>query len=392
LPLGIAYLTSGASREADDALKQSIQYGLASGNVAIAAIALLMRAGVLLQQGRLQAGADLCRQIIRMGEAEGSIALSLAAGAYVGLAGALYEWGELVEAQLAAEKGVALGQQWANMQDQVDGELRLAFILQAQGHAQAARQAFEQAEAFYAELQAANRVVPWLSDNLASAGTLLALRQGRIDDAKRWAERLTPARPLALSLQEYCDLISARLALATDSPANALAMLAPLIPQAEAQGRSGSAIEMYALQALALHALGEVSPALAALHRALTLAAPERYARVFLDEGAALRPLLTRLREQTPRGNPARAYLARLLDDGVIGKTVADEALIEPLSDRERDVLRLLAQGRTNQEIARALIVAVSTVKTHVHHLFAKLQAPDRAQAIIRARALGLID
>ncbi|MBX5493272.1 MAG: response regulator transcription factor [Chloroflexi bacterium] len=123
----------------------------------------------------------------------------------------------------------------------------------------------------------------------------------------------------------------------------------------------------------------------------------EGYVRVFVDEGAPMRALLARLREKLPKGSVLRRYVDTLLaafdrTGAVPPLAVGRPRLIEPLSAREREVLLLLARGRSNQEIARELVVAVSTVKTHVHNLYAKLQAADRLEAVMRARELGLLD
>jgi LuxR family maltose regulon positive regulatory protein len=180
----------------------------------------------------------------------------------------------------------------------------------------------------------------------------------------------------------------------------ALHLLDRLLAAAEAGGRMGSAIEIMSLQALAVQAQGDLAPALAALARALALAAPEGYIRLFVDEGA---PMAALLREAHARGI-APTYVAKLLaafprteDRGLRTESFHSvlspqpSALIEPLSERELEVLRLIAGGHSNQAIADRLVVAVGTVKKHINNLYGKLDVQSRTQALVRARELKLL-
>ena len=196
--------------------------------------------------------------------------------------------------------------------------------------------------------------------------------------------------------------------LAQQAPEQALGLLERLHAQAETQGRrTGSVIEMRALQALTLDASGDQADALAALDEALTLGAPEGYLRMFVDEGppmaALFRQLLAGRRHQrpAPAGAVPREYLARLVDAfeqaglpvrlPVRPGGVVVAGLVEPLSARELEVLRLLAEGATNRAIAKQLVVSLDTVKRHVSNLFSKLEVANRTQAVTRARELGLL-
>jgi LuxR family maltose regulon positive regulatory protein len=201
-------------------------------------------------------------------------------------------------------------------------------------------------------------------------------------------------------LREFEHITLARILLAQyqrDGEAQAIlaamSLLARLLPAAEAGDRLGSVIEILVLQALAHQAQGNTVAALAPLKRALTMAEPEGYVRVFVDEG---QPLQTLLAESLSRGADA-GYVAQLL--AAINKQTGDDAatpdpnqlLIEPLSNRELDVLGLMALGHTNQAIADELVIALSTVKKHVNNIFGKLGVSSRTQAVSRARELGLL-
>jgi LuxR family maltose regulon positive regulatory protein len=409
LPLGIAYMLSGQMRAANATLDEASRLSLAAGNLPPAIIALNMRALVLELQGQLQHAAALCRQAIHMTDTQDGASHGLVATLYGELGAVLYEWNDLVGARLALEKTIVLGQQWANGQDQVDGLVRLALVYQAQGQATAANEAIEQAEQVLEHLIQSNAVFPWVTAYAPAVGARLALRQGHLEQAERWTrerglevERYTPRSTAFLHEFEY--LTFARVLVAKGKLDDAARLLERLLLAARAEERIGGEIEMRALEALVWQARGATEHALDALAQAVALAAPEGYVRVFVDEGVPMRGLLVRLRERQPRGSALRHYLDTLLaafdrapapqsrGSELPTHVAAAPGLVEPLSEKEREVLRLLAQGRANQDIARHLVVAVSTVKTHVHHLYAKLQAADRLQAVTRARELGLLE
>jgi LuxR family maltose regulon positive regulatory protein len=176
-----------------------------------------------------------------------------------------------------------------------------------------------------------------------------------------------------------------------------------MLTAAAVQSRTGSVIEIGALRALALAACGDQGAAVDALTRALALGYPQGYVRVFADEGAPMRALLTRLTAaqlgQRAAGRDINAsYLTTLLracdevdDAAPRGRAAVPPGLIEPLTERELEVLRLLAAGRSNQRIAHELVVALDTVKKHVTHILGKLGAANRTEAAVRARQAGLI-
>jgi LuxR family maltose regulon positive regulatory protein len=185
-----------------------------------------------------------------------------------------------------------------------------------------------------------------------------------------------------------------------------LEIAARLLPQAEAGGRLGHALEIGLLKALALHAQGDLLAALQALQPLLELAEPEGYVRLFLETGEPAKSLLkfasTRLQDDR-----LIAYVDKLLlaFEGVAQNlqssslqpsnfqpsTSQPSTLIEPLTERELDVLRLLAEGHSNQEIAARMVVSLNTVKKHTSNLYSKLEVTSRTQAIARARDLGLL-
>ncbi|MGC9346604.1 MAG: LuxR C-terminal-related transcriptional regulator, partial [Anaerolineae bacterium] len=195
--------------------------------------------------------------------------------------------------------------------------------------------------------------------------------------------------------------ILARLALAQGKPETALVELQPLIDVAERRERTRRLIELLALAALALDILNREADALDALRRSLVLAAPEGYIRTFLDEGPQMQSLLADLLESTT-DTAQRGYTRQLLlafaDEGYagapqapLGAAIRPQPLVEPLSDREIEVLQLIAKGYTNREIGEALYIALNTVKGHTREIYGKLGVHSRTQAVVKARALGIL-
>jgi LuxR family transcriptional regulator, maltose regulon positive regulatory protein len=369
---------------------------------------LAVRAGhdlghVQQAQGRLGAALRTYQHGLQIAAEPGQVPLPAAGMAHVGLSEVLYERNELDAALRHATEGVALCRQLAYTPPLATGLAMLAWIRQAQGDQAGALEVIDQAE----EAMPGTGMVDLLNPVPALRARLL-LTQGDLLTASRWIRQraLSPLdRPDYPRERAY--LLLARLLLAEQTPDPALRLLGRLHQLALSQERTGSLIEVQVLQALALAAAGDEPAALAALTEALTLAAPEGYLRVFLDEGAPMAALFGRL-ATTPAKAQAiaaagvpRAHLGGLLqafEQGGLavlprprpgGAVVA--GLVAPLSARELEVLRLLAAGEPNQAIAEKLVISLETVKRHVTHVLDKLGAGNRTQAVARARELGLL-
>jgi ATP/maltotriose-dependent transcriptional regulator MalT len=259
-------------------------------------------------------------------------------------------------------------------------------------------------------------LAPAMIARIAAAQADLALAQGNHAAALRWASEagVTIADAGQYPREaEHLTLARTWIAQGGDNPGgpelpDALALLARLRTAAEQQGRVDSLITIDIQRALALAAQDDKPAALDALEGALRAAAPEGYARRFLDAGAPMAVLLAQSVERRAQDDPIRTYAERLLwafpsnqlletahaadVPAVLRSTLErSNALVEPLTARELEVLRLLAVGRGTGAIAQELIVSEGTVKRHVSNLMGKLDVHSRLEAVARARALGLV-
>jgi LuxR family maltose regulon positive regulatory protein len=401
--LAVAMLLQGRVADAEPALAGIAADRWAAGEPYNALRACYTLSQAQRAQGRLGAALATCRQALDQAEAAGPPARPASGVAHVGLAEILREQDELDAALDHANQGVELCRRLGYAQWQVTSLAALAWIRQARG---------DQAGAL-AAVQDAERVLPSrepVTDLIFPAAVQrarLLLAQGELAAAARWvAERGLTAGDEPSYAHEREHLVLARLLVAQQLPGQALPLLEQLHRWAVAQGRLGSRIEVWVVQALALASGGEDAGALDALAEALVLAWPEGYVRVFVDEGAPMADLLGRLvaargAQPAPAAGVPPGYLRQLLDaiDRESAPTPAARrgaaatvpGLVEPLSPRELEVLELLAAGRSNREIADQLVVALDTVKKHVSHILDKLGAGNRTQAVARARELGLV-
>jgi len=349
-------------------------------------------------RGNLDAALATYRQALEA--AGGGSQTALTGLAHVGLAQVLYERDELPAALDHASRGVTLCRQLAFTQSLATGLAVVARIWHAQGDAAGAVEAMGEA----GQAGLSPQVIALLNP-VPSLRVRLLLAQGDVRAAAQWttAAGLSPDDEPDYP-REPAYLLLARVLLARNDPGPALTLLQRLLDDAAGQGRAGSIIEIQALRALALAACGDHASALGVLTEALTLACPQGYVRVFADEGVPMRTLLAQLPAARPGQRPVAhgidpGYLAALVRacdpaDAVPSRSLAVGAapgLVEPLTGRELEVLRLLAAGKSNQRIAHDLVVALDTVKKHVTHVLGKLGAANRTEAVARARDLGLI-
>jgi LuxR family maltose regulon positive regulatory protein len=404
--LGLASLRGGDVAGAASAFSQAIAAAEAAGIPFAAAPLMCNLAEVHFVRGRLDRALRTCERAEGVGTVEGR---PMPVVGFVGMVRAkvLYERNDLQAAERNAREGLALLRQGRITlgQDTLYGVL--ARILQAQGDGGGASAAVERA------LQVARgNDIPRLVVRTAAVQARIWLAQskfahGALEQAASWAEGYRQMEQTQY-LREFEDLTLARVLLALGEPVEALALLDALLPPAEAAGRTGCVIEALVVRALALHLLGRADRAQVALYRALERAEPEGYVRVFVDEGEAMGRLLSQVAGSmagyaskllAALGRPERPNLeAGPLWAEFRGKAenlkpgyLQPETLVEPLTARELQVLALLAEGLTNPEIARQLVVALPTVKSHTRNVYGKLGVHSRREAVARARLLGIL-
>jgi len=400
---GNAHRLRGELRQASDAYAAALSGAEALDSPFLALAAANWLGQVRLAQGRLRQAAITFERVLRQVTDQGGELLWFAGELLANLGEIYREWNDLATAQQHVQRGLALSQQAGSQWGCLVGYQALANILVARGEQEAAWLEIEAAERLALESGA-----PHLRRQLGAFKVWLSLIQrGTVvpDEAVIWAdERLSrPSASDELSmLHAFERLTLARLRLVQQQPEAALGLSGEVRAVAEPEGWIGTVLQALVLQALALQMLGDGGAARETLGRALSLSEPERYTRLFLDEGGSMQALLADWRRHpTSVPHPSQAgllgYADRLLVAFAGGATeqeaVATVQPLEPerLTPREFVILQLMAGGASNQEIADHLVVTVGTIKGHIHHILGKLEAHNRTEAVARARALGLL-
>jgi LuxR family maltose regulon positive regulatory protein len=311
---------------------------------------------------------------------------------HIGLAGVLLERNDLGAATRHLDAGTQLGEQAGLPQHPYRRRVAMARLRRTEGDIDAALDLLDEAERVY-NTDMSPPVRP-----AAAVRAQAQLADGDTAAALRWAAEsgLTAHDELSY-VREYEHLTLARVLLATHgadrserTADGAVALLQRLLVAAEAGGRTGSAIEILVGLALAHQAAGDHSAAAVALDRALARAEPEGWVRIFVDELPALAPLLRAAARQGATGAHARTVLAAAPVDAVPPAGAPRSGLVDELSPRELDVLRLLRSDLSGPEIARELIVSLNTVRTHTKNIYMKLGVNTRREAVRRAAELDL--
>jgi LuxR family transcriptional regulator, maltose regulon positive regulatory protein len=339
---------------------------------------------IRIAQGRLSAARLGYEQALELAERSGPRAVRGSADMHVGLGEIHLEYGDLESARAHLETATELGEELGLPQYPYRSRVARGRLRQAEGDMGEAQNLLDEAEQLYVP----DYFPPWRP--VAAVRARLWLAEGKVDDVLAWASRSgLDVTDEPAYLREYEHLTLARALLAArptgGSAAEAAGLLGRLLTAAEADGRTRALIEVLLLQALAAQAAGDGTTSLARLGRALELAEPEGFIRLFLDEGG---PAVSLLQSAAKRGIHT-TYVRRLLASGA--PVPAGQPLVDPLSDRELEVLRLLGTELDGPEIARRLVVSLNTVRTHTKNIYAKLGVNSRRAAVRRAQELGLL-
>src|SRR6266487_4246490 len=412
--LGLAYWTRGDLEAAHRSYAECMVLVQRAGHMSDAIGCSIALADIRIAQGRLRDAMSTYERGLQLATEQSAILLRGAADMHVGMSELHRERNDLHAATQHLLRSKELGEHTGLPQNRYRWRVAMARILATQGDLDGALDLLHEAERLYMGDFFPN-VRP-----IAAWKTRVWVAQGKLAEALDWAREHGLSGALDLSyLREFEHITLVRVFLARSksdraehSMLEAMELLERLLQAAEEGERTGSIIEILVLQALAHQMQGDLSAALVPLERALMLAEPQGYVRIFVDEGPPMAVLLARLHEHSrkrPRAaltNVPLAYLERLLallrgervQEGTspaatFSPTAPPPAqpLLDPLTERELEVLRLIAAGLSNRAIAARLVLALSTVKSYVNTIYSKLQVESRTQAVARARALHLL-
>ncbi|MBN2389073.1 MAG: hypothetical protein JXR84_00020 [Anaerolineae bacterium] len=384
--LGAVLRPCGDLVAAAEACDEAITISQAAGDSYFAAVALCDLAALHFVRGELRKAAAACQDVQQIADRygqRGGRPLPVLGYAYIRLSAVLREWNDLETAMHYAREGLELCEQWGQADVLVYGYSEVAKVLQASGDADGALNTIQKGKWI------ASSVSPWPGLHVVAEQARLWLAQGNLGAASRWALENGLGIHDTLSFQHlFRYIVLVRVLIAQGAFHKAVQLLARLLEAAEMAGANGYVIEILVLQALAQHAQCKMDTALTALERVLSLAEPEGYVRTFIDEGAPMKELL---RQAVTRGI-APQYVSRLLS--ALGETPSQPhtaTFIEPLSERELEVLQLLTTQLPHAEIAAELYVSINTVRSHVKNIYSKLDVHNRMEAVQRAEKLGLV-
>jgi LuxR family transcriptional regulator, maltose regulon positive regulatory protein len=392
--LAEAYRTADDLEAASAAFAETAELGRAAGHEYLVLRAMSRQAKLQMARGRLRKADHVLQRTLRFAVERGGDSLPATGEAYVAVGKLLYEWDELETAARRLKEGIRLAERMGQFDTLVEGYVTLSRLEVAQDNTERALESAREANSLAQRSGAGEAIV-----EAAAWNARLHLTRNDSTAAVLELERIAGVPAVSVSMvRESAQIARARLTVARGEHEEALRLLEGLRQSTEAAGRTGKLIEILTLQAVALWERNRREQAVGSLTRALALAEPEGYVRTLVDEGAKVGELLSAILEARQRGHPDATrtparYLTKLLaihaqESATPG---AGERLSEPLSERELEVLALVASGKSNLEIASSLFVSLSTVKTHINNLYRKLGARSRTQAIARARDLDLI-
>ena len=377
LNLGIAYWHDGDMTKTDRALNEALPAARQTGNKYAEISALLFLGRTYAVQGRLQQALGFFNGIV-----EAQIRVPIVALAHLDLSALYYEWNDLKTSDRHLEQGIEIIGPNGNPEFIIAGLMQKARLQLARGNHQGTLDMLEK----WDRNEGVHELPIRTQARKAACAVEVALTLGNLEMAVHWAEQVT-AELDAHPFYRFLYFTPVRLLMAQNKKLEAFDLLKKTYLIADEAGWKYGLIALRVMQSLAAP---NSDAALEYLTDALTLAQPERFIRTFVDGGSALIPLLI----EAARQGVFPEYVGEILEafeSKISPSSVSLPPGIKPLSERELEVLRLLAAGLTNRQIAEQLVVSISTVKSHVHHICNKLDASNRTQAVARARQFGFL-
>lgn len=380
---GLAYYVTGNMLKAQRAYQEALSLNRSAGNYSLSLLVHCYLARLYVTTGRLQDALRM-HETARMQAEQYNSSLSFESGILaVELGNIYYEQNQMEAAYTTLTRGIEIGKAVASADVLRAGYIALARWRRAKRQMEEVRnllwqidQMKQPASVLWVEAEVQAYRLQW--ESVQSNEAVRSLMEQEIEPP-----------PISM-LTEITYLAQVRVLIASASYDAALSLLEKLLQHAEDEQRVGSIISITTLQAKAFSARGDLATALNAIQRALSLAAPERYIRVFVDEGEAIKIVL----QHAASSGIQSSYVLQLLRAFPETATSIphNQPLLDPLSERELEVLQCIVRGQSNQVIADHLQVSLNTIKTHMSHIFAKLHVNSRTQAVARANALQLIE
>jgi LuxR family maltose regulon positive regulatory protein len=415
--LGYGYFLDGDFPNANHTLNETIQSGVIARAINTTMAAYCVLARLFAIQGQLYRSLELYQEAEKFANEVGGQLVGIMGIVDVGIAGLLYEWNDLEAALTHMKRGMEFIPYWSKADDIALAYVTHARIQQAQGDMSAALETIEKGS----QVILTSGVFSEARGAVATTRIRLQLSQVPNQAVSRWISflenDLRSGDPFRFE-NELAYMMLAKAYLVQKKPEEAIGLLSCLEENAHSGGRTGRLIEILILKALVMLQLDEPAQALSTLTRSLALAEPEGFTRIFVDEGEPMRKLLAQWLLHNA-DSPLRSYAIQLLSqfdpdntrilinaqkkgslsddlmesEGRSVKAMLNDPVvcIEPLTERELQVLQLLAEGLSNKEIAEKLVVAIGTVKSHTSNIYRKMDVLGRTKALAKARAYHLI-
>ena len=401
--LAMAHTLRGEISSAVPAFERVVETAQQAGNVMMVIMGLSNLAGLHYQQGKLNQAYEAYQQVLeisteRLGRRSHAVGKAL-----LGLGELNREWNDLPQAQAYFQEAAEMFRAF------IDLGLPMAYLSLARVHLEQAEWDTAQACLENARQHAQASKTTAIDDSLVELmQARLWIAQGELEKVEQWARRrglfdkpvgdltaLAERSATAFEVLQGEYLAQVHLLIAEKEAQKALDILATLLTYNDKRGQMRRVIEVLVLQAIAFQQMGETEEALQTFSQALDLAEPEGYVRTFLDAGQPVAQLLYQTIAADHKPSYARKLLAEFTRQASPpapqDRPSADDRLLEPLSEREREVLGLIAEGLTNQEIGGRLHISLSTVKGHTAHIYGKLGVNNRTQAVAMGQSLGLL-